>query len=218
MRKAAFVIAVMMLTASISGDDTPRYDDSCHRPFIHPSQVEIENLYFSLAELSLHDQRQQMWSLSSTTKAALWTYNTERYIGNHPDLGIEARELLHRGVSLINTPAWFDIQDGSIGYGAKRAALAEFKRNFQEVLPADLIYEVLIRLGPEPSFAGSSARPTGERRDIQPDSWYNCYCGTQFDCGSSGSYDCFDGYCVPTPAHCGPYGDDPCWGKCKSTG
>ena len=206
---------------TIQGDERPRRDDVRRAPIGRPLP-ELENLYFSLADLSLEDQRQQMWGLSSSTKAALWTYNTERYLLFHPELSVEGQELLREGVRLINTPAWFDIQEGSIGHAAKRIALAEFKRDFEKVLPANVIYEVLIRLGSEPARAESQEnRQSMAMAGVSParaDAFYHCSCGSPFDCGSTSSYGCFDSWCIPTPSHCGPYADDPCSGRCKLTG
>lgn len=220
MKKLITVIG-LVLSCALHADEPQRVDHACRRTVMAPSQTELENFYFSLADLSLEDQREQMWPLSSSTKAALWTYNAERYLRNHPELSADGQEVLRRGIALINTPAWFDIQEGSIGYPAKRSALAEFKRDFEKTLPADVIYEVLIRLGPEPTSSESSQAPTITRSrqpSIQPDSFVHCHCGSGFDCASSSSYDCYDAWCIPTPSHCGPYADDPCWGKCKSTG
>jgi hypothetical protein len=147
-----------------------------------PAQADVENLYFSLADLSLEDQRQQMWALSSTTKAALWTYNAERYLRNHPELEAEAQEMLRRGTALINTPAWFDIQQGSVGYPAKKAALLAFKQEFEKVLSPEIIYEVLIRLGPNPEEESSFAPEERPRAKMQSEgSMFSCSCGSGFD-------------------------------------
>lgn len=217
--KTLLVILCIMLSLTVQADDTQRRDYD-RRTLTARPLPDLENLYFSLADLSLDDQRQQMWGLSSSTKAALWTYNTERYLLHHPELSVEGQELLREGVRLINTPGWFDIQEGSIGYAAKRIALAEFKRDFEKILPAEVIYEVLIRLGSEP--ASGDIRPhrpsTPTAPSVQTNAFYHCSCGSGFDCGSTSSYGCYDSWCIPTPSHCGPFADDPCWGRCKSTG
>ncbi len=230
MRRTTLILG-LVLTFTLQADETLRDDALCRRPENSPSLTEIENLYFSLADLALEDQRQQMWALSSRTRAALWTYNAERYLRSHPELDIEAQEMIRRGVALINTPGWFEIQEGSIGYPAKQNALGDFKRDFASVLSREVIYEVLIRLGPEPATAEDGApdrgvasasplkAPTPGSRpfSIQPNGLFDCWCGSSFDCGSSDSYDCYKGWCTKK-IHCGPYADDPCWGKCKETG
>lgn len=220
MRRLAVILCVMM-SLTVHADDSLRDDIACRRTADVLPLAEIENMYFSLADLSLEEQRQQMWGLSSATKAALWTYNAERYLRHHPELSLEAQEMVRRGTALINTPAWFDIQEGSIGYPAKKLALTAFKQDFENILSRDLIYQVLIRLGPEPVMAESeqSTPAGGSRRvSVQPNSFYHCSCGSGFDCGSTSSYGCYDAWCMPTPSHCGPFGDDACTGRCKATG
>jgi hypothetical protein len=189
---------------------------SC-RPSKEVTASEIVTVYSSLVDLSLQTQRQQMWALDSETRAAVWVYNIEKYSREHPDLSERARSVLGEAMRLISTPAWFDIQDGSVGYPAKLAALAELKRGVEAVFSADAVVEIFIRLGPEPSSVVRDTSAQGSRLVIQPDADFECHCGSNFDCGSSASYGCFTSWCIKK-VHCGYYADEPCWGKCKSTG
>lgn len=180
--------------------------------------AEIEDLYFSLMDLTLEEQRDQMWALASDTKAALWQYNIQRYLRDHPELSAEAQEVLGDGVRLVTTPAWFDIIEGSFGYEAKALAREDFKARVKGALSQGAVYEIFIRLGPEP-FSVSPDEPQYQnpRLGTPRTNWgFTCSCASNFDCGSSSSSDCFSSWCT-TKAHCGWYGDELCTGKCKST-
>ena len=183
-----------------------------------PAKEDLENLYFSLADLATLDQRHQMWAFSSNTKAALWKYNIERYVRNHPELTADAQEVLRDGIRLVSTPAWFDITKGSFGYEAKLLALEELKRRVKNALPPEAIFEVFMRLGSEPVSA-SVQRSTSEEGRMQMHENFSaeCHCGDVYDCGSDPRYkDCFASYCIPV-FHCGYYSDELCWGRCKYT-
>jgi hypothetical protein len=85
-----------------------------------------------------------------------------------------------------------------------------------DLLTPQAIVEVFIRLGAEPEAITSSAtRRLVPRTEI--DMGVVCGCASQFDCGSSMSYDCFESWCL-SQRHCGYYADETCWGKCKKTG
>jgi hypothetical protein len=162
-----------------------------------------------------------MWALSSKSKAALWTYNIQRYLRHHPELSVEAQEAMHEGVRLISTPGWFDIQKGSFGYEAKSLALETHKRRVESVLQREAIQEVFMRLGPEPltfetempMLQSIDTRATALSSDVAPLAEYDgCHCASAFDC----IYwlVCSSSYCDPV-RHCGWYGDELCWGRCK---
>jgi hypothetical protein len=216
MRSVVMILCVV-LSPLLCADDLVQEDVACHRPVKVRSLSDLENLYYSLADLALEDQREQMWSLSSSTKTALWTYNAERYLRNHPELTIDQQETLRHGIALINTPAWFDIQERSIGYAAKRQAIAELKHEIENTLPRDVVYEVLIRLGPDPDALPTqeTPRPGNHHRIVPEVSIFNCSCGSYYDCSAGSPYGCYEAWCIRTPYHCGFYGDEACWGKCK---
>lgn len=215
MKKLAVILAlVSSLTLKA---DKPVDRGGWHRDVGLP-EAEIADLYFSLIDLSLEDQRDQMWALSSNTKAGLWKLNILRYLRDHPELSAEAQQVLRDGIRLVSTPAWFDIVEGSFGHEPKALAREDFKSRVQSVLPRDAIHEVFIRLGPEPLIVSPGEPQHQNPRLGAPRSeWgYKCSCATNFDCGSSSSYDCFGAWCITT-THCGWFGDELCTGKCKST-
>ncbi|HEX9984872.1 MAG TPA: bacteriocin fulvocin C-related protein [Thermoanaerobaculia bacterium] len=212
----------LMLVAVLWSSVTAQADDIIGREVMRrdvaPPRQALEDLYFSLADLAIQDQREQMWALPSKTKSALWKYNIERYLRNHPELGGEAQEVLREGIRLVTTPAWFDITPGSFGYQPKVLAREELKARATSMLSQEAVFEVFIRLGPEPVTI-PVAKPTADRRRVQTEeSWSPmCHCASEFDCGSNASYGCFSSYCIDT-MHCGWQGDELCIGKCKATG
>jgi hypothetical protein len=212
------VVLSLMVQADVRVDRTDRADpESRSRP--DPggrADAELVQLYLSLSELPLEEQRQQTWALSSKTKAALWKHNIERYLQVHPELGMEERNILLEGMRLITSPGWFDIEQGSFGYAAKTQALAEHKQRVETLLQPEVIYEVFLRLGPRPDTEDPLPPALGGSRMLTPrvnidqcscGSYYECwYYGTGFTCGSAA---------CQIVMHCGWYGNEPCTGKCK---
>jgi hypothetical protein len=214
--KNLMLMVVLLSSLTAQADDVIRRE--VMRRDVAPPKEALEELYFSLADLAIQDQRDQMWALSSKTKAALWKYNIERYLRNHPELSGEAREVLQEGIQLVTTPAWFDITPGSFGYQSKSLAREDLKGRVKILLSQEAMFEAFIRLGAEP-VAASVEKPTTEGRRVQAEeSWSPmCHCAGDFDCGSNASYGCFSSYCIDT-THCGWMGDELCTGRCKATG
>ncbi|HYC93442.1 MAG TPA: bacteriocin fulvocin C-related protein [Thermoanaerobaculia bacterium] len=150
--------------------------------------------------------------MPSLTKSALWGYNIERYLRDHPGLSPEAQAILREGIGLVSAPAWFDIGPGAFGYEMKTMALDGFRKRAERVLSAETIYEVFIRLGREPEVAAEPRRSPGGKVETHG---FSCSCGSYYDCGRS-DRDCFGSWCFIV-YHCGFYSDEPCWGNCKST-
>ena len=182
-----------------------RYDSGLARA----ADAQLNGLYVALSELSLPEQRHQMWGLSSMTKAELWRHNIERYLEKHPELEPESRSVLFEGIALISSPGWFDIQQGSIGYPAKEQALKEHERHVQARFQPEAIVEIFIRLGPEPA-AELPHRPGA----VALGGGGECTCASWYDCPLWPAQDCHDSYCVPLQ-HCGYYNDEVCTGRCK---
>jgi hypothetical protein len=168
--------------------DHPRYD----RKTARAADPQLAGLYMALSELSLAEQRHQMWGLSSATKVELWRHNIERYLQKHPELEPDSRNVLLEGIALISTPAWFDIQEGSIGYQAKVQALQEHKRRIQAQLQPEAIVEIFIRLGPEP-IPEQPRRPGA----IALGDGGECTCASWYDCPLWPAQNCYDSYCIP---------------------
>lgn len=215
------LVAVLgaVLSLTIQADVEINRHDSSRRQLNDRADAEIIQLYFSLSDLSLDDQRLQMWGLTSTTKAALWTYNIDRYLRDHPELSVEAQEVLREGIRLVRTPAWFDIAPGSFGYEPKSIALEELKGRMKSVLSPQTIVETFIRLGAEPVSAlwPSAQTPIADPKSRQAPraEIYGCTCAGQWECGYFSDYSCYDSYCDWVP-HCGIFHNEYCTGKCKS--
>lgn len=216
-----FLLIVVYSLSVSARAQVAQHDQAECRPSAAPSHAAVVELYMSLAELPLDEQRQQMWALSSDTRAALWAHNVKRYLLERPYIAADTSILIESGIAMIKTPAWFDIQKDSFGFAAKSQALAAFKRAVQEQLSPDAIYEVFIRLGPEPEATAkpvlSPSQGTQGAPPVQSDFFHKCTCGGWLDCGSRDDRDCFEAYCQYTKSHCGWFNDEPCWGVCKAT-
>ena len=209
----------VVLAWGVQAQIDPRRDDTLRRDLERPELVRpdeaLVQLYWSLTDLSLEDQREQTWGLSSRTKAALWTFNVERYLRDHPELTTDAQEILREGLRLVNLPAWFDIVPGAFGYELKTSALEDFKHRL-ETLPPQMVHEVFIRLGAAPQLFPS---PEDDSRSglVPRVESQQCYCSGWWECAPTSSYRCYDAWCDPKQ-HCGVFGNETCFGICKSTG
>jgi hypothetical protein len=229
MRKMLVTFAVILLALAAQavepGSDPTGSggtdEQSCAR-LKQVSQSEVEQLYFALADLPLELQREQTWGLRSATLGALWSYNIEKYVRDHPALSPEAREILARGASLAASPGWFDLQVGSIGYDAKTNALEAFKTDAKAVLSREIYTEAFLRLGHGPMIPAENAAGAMLQRmkvgvnDVG-DATPKCTCSGIWECGAGWMTTsvCSDSYCNTTLSHCGVFGNEACWGKCK---
>jgi hypothetical protein len=136
-----------LILATVSGESSALV---ASRQEPQSADLQIAQLYESLASLPLTVQKQQAWALSSDVKAALWTININKYLSAHPELTSEAQEVLRDGIRLVSSPGWFDVQPGSVLYPWKDAIREEHKRRAESVLSPETIIEVFIRLGREP--------------------------------------------------------------------
>ena len=152
--------------------------------------------------------------MPSQTKAALWRYNIERYLRDHPEMAPEAQAILREGIGVVSIPDWFDIDPGDFGYEMKTIVLEGLKERAKKALSRETIVEVFIRLGHEPEHAAETEETSRGRIETNA---FSCTCGSQFDCGSAVEWNCYDAWCF-TVYHCGWYSSEPCWGKCKATG
>jgi hypothetical protein len=177
--------------------------------------VGLRDLYDSLSDLSLEDQRQQMWGMTSRTKEALWSHNIQRYLRDHPELSVQAQEVLREGLRLVATPGWFDLAPGAPGYEVQSSALETFKQRMAAELSRETVVEVFIRLGPDPSSVLPEAPKDGGSRRLLPraEVYRTCSCSGWWECGVW-SYECAPSYCDPS-RHCGVFGNELCWGNCK---
>ncbi len=217
---AAFAIVLsVLLSFPMQADADVRHESGPRRDVIERPDPDLVKLYFSLGDLSLEDQRHQMWALSSKTKAALWTYNITRYLGDHPELSANSQEILREGIRLVSMPAWFEIVPGAFGYEQKSNALAQFKLLLQ-TLPPQTVNEVFIRLGPEPEPVTSDTRtpvpsePPNKSRLVPRVDQRVCYCAGSWECLSSASFHCYPSWCEMT-IHCGVFNNEICTGTCK---
>ena len=210
MKRCMVVLAVFLGLSVHAGERVDRDEITCRIPTARADR-ELVDLYLSLTDLPLQDQREQTWGMPSLTKSALWTYNIERYLRDHPDMSAQAQEILREGIGLVSAPAWFDIGPGVVGYDIKTMALEGFKDRAKRVLSRETIVETFIRLGREPDSATEPERSPGGKVESNG---FSCSCGSYFDCGRQ-DRDCFDSWCF-TVYHCGWYSDEPCWGNCKS--
>jgi hypothetical protein len=193
-------------------------DDCMPKRDCHSEDVIL--LYLSLRELPLQEQRQQMWALSSRTKAAVWKYNIIRYLEDHPQLDAEARSILLEGSQLIARPGWFDTQVTAAAHEVHATALHHHKQRAERALPAEMIYEVFIRLGPEPSQTApggietpsTPASPSFGPRTPRVEQ-VGCTCASYYECWFLG-LGCHTSWCEPQ-RHCGFYNNEECWGRCK---
>lgn len=229
MKRIVAVLPLVLALTMQADDRLHRSDGPSHDPTRRPD-AEFIQLYVSLSELPLEEQRAQMWGLSSKSKAALWKYNLEQYLQKHAELGLEEQNVLLEGIRLVTTPAWFDIEEGSFGYDAKQQALAQHKRGAEALFQPEAIYEIFLRLGPEPpesrlaTAALTAGNPTlssgGSRRLAIPRVNQDaCHCTDSYECWywGSGGYECFISYCSFV-RHCGFFHDEMCLGKCKWNG
>lgn len=215
MRRIPALVLSLVMAAAAQAEIDPRRDTLRHE-LVRPDEALVQ-LYWSLSDLSLEDQREQTWGLSSKTKAALWTFNIERYLREHPELSVEAQGLLREGIRMVNMPAWLDIVPGAFGYDLKVSTLNDFKARLQ-MLPPQMVHEVFIRLGPEPQAiepapqkptASGSNRPSVPRVDKNA-----CYCSSGWECLSSASFSCWPSWCEWV-IHCGVFNNEACTGVCK---
>jgi hypothetical protein len=114
------------------------------------TQGEIIGLYESLSQLPRDEQRKQLRSLSSEVKAALWTYNIQRFLDSHPELDMAAQDLLREIMSVAAKPQTFEVGMGSSSFEAYQAMLEAYSRRAERLMQRRAIYESLGRLGPEP--------------------------------------------------------------------
>jgi hypothetical protein len=216
MRSVIAAVAMVLSLVARAADVEVKREARTPRAPVERPNAELLQLYDSLTDLPLRDQRDQTWGLSSKTKAALWTWNIERYLRDHPELSPEAQDVLRQGIRLVTTPAFFDIQPDSFGYELQVSALENLKRQIAAVVPPAVIEEVFIRLGPQPTWYPDLTTPAS-RPPVRADYVDICYCSGSWECGSNSSYSCHDSYCEPT-WHCGVFHWEWCWGKCKSNG
>ena len=219
---------IVFLTISVTVAAFGQLRESRHPLPVDATSREIVDMYEYLTPLSLHDQRQQMWALSSAMKIKLSRYNVERYLRQHPELSAPQRQALNENIALITSPGWFDIQQGSPLYGAKIAALEQHKRHARDVFSPETIIEVFLRLGPEPiefrfaeeesSNANSCSAPSeGSSIAIEStprsEALDDCTCASYYECWYFGA-GCHESWCTPV-IHCGWNNDEGGWGRCK---
>lgn len=187
--------------------------------------AEMVALYESLADLPLLDQREQAWALTSDTRTWLWKYNIDSYLRHHPELSADERSVFAEGKALVMTPGWFSTIPASHEDDRKIERLDAFKSRAAEILAPHVIYEVFLRLGPEPNQSslavrasgrdGSTEQLIGPGRPVLPrvEAGESCTCASWYDCWFLGM-GCADSYC-DTVRHCGFFNDEMCWGRCK---
>lgn len=229
------VIWMSMLLSFVAWAEVPKAEvpalDDCTRVRGYACvSVEVVELYDTLRELSLEEQRQQTWALPPETKAALWRYNLELYLREHPELGQNERAILREGIALVLTRGWFEARPDTPEYQAHQRALEEHKTRAAILFDPLTIQQVFLRLGPEPQPIASlpleppyvaspgtrkmeaSLRPA---KPIVPNVWRTCSCNSWYECWYHGAgVDCYDSYCDPV-RHCGWYNSEVCWGNCK---
>ena len=213
MKVCTIVLTVVFSFSVVAGERVER-DEFGRRTPADPTDMEVVDLYLSLSDLSLQDQRDQTWAMPSQTKAALWRYNIERYLSEHPAMTAEAQAVLREGIAVVSIPDWFDIEPGDFGYEMKTMVLDGLKERAETTLSPETIAEVFIRLGREPERDGETEKTSPVRIETNA---FACSCGSQFDCGSAIEWNCYDAWCF-TVYHCGWYSNEVCWGKCKATG
>lgn len=213
--KSLIAILGLVLSLAVQADVSTDRNVDHRRNASGRADDGLRDLYDSLSDLSLEDQRQQMWGMASTTKAALWTYNIQRYLRDHPEMSVPAQEVLRDGIRLVTTPAWFDMAPGAFGYEVQSRALEEFKRRMASELSREVIFEVFLRLGPEP-YSGSPEPQDDSARRLVPRSevYTTCSCAGQWECGYFSDFECAPSWCDPA-RHCGVFGTELCWGNCK---
>lgn len=216
MRAFVAVLALAFSFAAVADKAVGR-DAGSRRAEVIRADEELVQLYYSLRDLSLEEQRVQTWGVTTKTKAALWKFNIELYLRTHTELSADAQSVLREGIRLVTTPAWFDVVEGSLGYEPKALAREALKNRAKSVLSPEQIHETFIRFGPEPLTISLDPPGNKERRPRVPQvEWgFKCSCASNFDCGSSSSYDCYGSWCISN-VHCGWFGDELCTGKCKS--
>jgi len=212
MKRFAMVLG-LALTLAIHADEKIQKDRTERNPIVR-ADPEIVKLYSALSELPLQQQRDQTWALSSKTKAALWTYNIERYLGDHPELSLAAREILRDGIRIANIPTWFDTVPAASGYDPKSQLLEDFKRQLN-TLPRSTVIQVFLRLGPEPLSVPSPAEEQQAIRIVPNVGHPECTCSGAWECGWFGSACKGNFWCTPVQ-HCGIFGNEWCFGTCSA--
>jgi hypothetical protein len=209
---------MVVVVLSLAGQ-ADAVDRETRREPAHDISAGLRDLYDSLSDLSLEDQRQQMWGMTSRTRTALWTHNIQRYLRDHPELSIEEQEVLREGLRLVVTPGWFDMAPGSPGYEMHSSTLEAFKQRMAAELPREVIVEVFIRLGAEPDSVPLEAPTDGGSRRLLPrtEVYLTCSCSGWWECGMWSERECAPSWCDPS-RHCGVFGNEVCWGNCKLTG
>lgn len=211
MRRFAIILG-MALTLAVQADEKIQKDRTERNPIVR-ADPEIVELYSTLSELPLQQQRDQTWALSSKTKAALWTYNIERYLGDHPELSSAAQEILREGIRLANIPTWFDTAPEASGFDPKSQVIENFKRQLN-TLPASIVIQVFLRLGPEPLSAESPKDDRRAGRMVPNEGRPECTCSGAWECGWFGGGCNGNAWCTPVP-HCGVFNNEWCFGYCK---
>jgi len=201
-RSAAMLVAVLLCTSAFG----QRYQRSDPARVAAPSG-EVTALFQVLREFPLHEQRKQLWGLTSDVKSALWVHNLQEELRS-TEWNDEQRKTIMDAIKIVRTPGWFSIDKSSPLWTAKMAGLDELKQSARSNFAPAEILRLFLRLGVEPQNADATAQGIIDPGDPP------CNCLNWYECWFLGQGCALGAACEPTQ-HCGFFNNEECIGKCK---
>jgi hypothetical protein len=149
-------------------------------------------------------------------RAALWIYNVQQYVQDHPKMPKQQKLFVEQAVRILATPAFGSDEhhEGPAEEQEKLRIILALKTKAEELFHNDR-YRLFYRLGDEPVTPLVTGRALSDS-SIVSESLSQCNCDDWFDCNPIWpSVQCRkEQECVPVPHNCGFWQEDACTGLC----
>lgn len=219
--RRAFIAAILFtaLTSEAANISGSRERQSPVVPII--VAPEIANLYAALEPLPTYKQLQMLSQLKDNVRAAVWTYNFQRFLRDHSELTGEQRTVLRQTIALVKVPDYFTYSPAGPSDG-RNGELQELIRVQKDrcinAFGTGQLPAVFRRIG-NPSEVYVDSSPVQQAQEpIVITSNANCNCDDWYDCSpiwpSMSCHKDIDPWCTPTRGSCGFTGLEACTGLC----
>jgi len=188
----------------------------------------IQQLYMTLASVSISEEKVLFRTLTPTVRASLWSYHLSLFFRDHPNLSVEQLAVVTEALAMAGDPHFFEITPASPEWNWKHARLETLSSKGKAVFSPELFRAAFLKLGPaEAGFhlnddpaetaPDNSETFTGANDTIRRQlTAFPCECySATWDCGIGHSTCFYNGFTCYEHVGCGFWHEDTCDGLCS---